>query len=89
MKQILRAKVPLNIITGYSSLRYPRGSDIMVAKGDFVDEEGWHLRRGDKEHLVPRSNIQILTVHTPTITSETLVDEDGKFVETREEVRRG
>ena len=87
MKQILRAKVPLNIITGYSSLRYPRGTDIMVAEDDFVDEEGWHLCRGDKEHLVPRSNFQILTVHAMTIRVETLVDEDGKFVEMRERVK--
>ena len=86
MKQILRTTRAVTVAMPSLSLRYPRGTDVFLGENDIIDEEGWHIQWGEEKHTVPRNYFQILTVHTKTITVETLVDEAGQFVETRERV---
>ena len=86
MKQILRITRAVNVAMRTLSLRYPHGTDVCIGKDDYLDDEGWHIVSGGQDYLVPRSHFNILTVHTKTIKIETLVDEAGLFVETRERV---
>jgi len=86
VKQILRVTKAVNVAMRTLSLRYPRGTDIYIGKDDYLDDEGWHIVSGGQDYLVPRDHFNILTVHTKTIKIETLVDEAGQYVETREKV---
>ena len=86
MKQILRMTKGANVVMQTLSLRYPRGTDVSIGKHDYLDEQGWHVVSGGQDYLVPRDHFQILTVHTKTIKVETLVDEAGQYIETRERV---
>ena len=86
MKQILRITKAVNVVMRTLSLRYPRGTDVCIGKEDYLDDEGWHIVSDRQDYLVSRNHFNILTVHTKTIKIETLVDEAGLFVETRERV---
>ena len=86
MKQILRTTRAVTVAMPSLSLRYPRGTDVFLGENDIIDEEGWHIQWGEEKYTVPRNYFQVLTIYTKHITVETLVDEAGQFVETRERV---
>ena len=86
MKQILRTTRAVTVARPLLSLRYPRGTDVFLGENDTIDEEGWHIQWGEEKYTVPRNYFQVLTVYTKHIRVETLVDEAGQFIETREKV---
>ena len=84
MKTIFRAKrqIVLKPPTGLFT-RAP-GADIVLNKSDKFTEKGLHLCWGHGLYgFIPRDDFEVITVHTETVKIETLVGEDGRYIETR------
>ena len=68
---------------GYTMV-YPAGTDVRVGTSDILDESGLHICLGHGLYnMIPRDAFEIITIHSETVTIETLVNEDGQFIETR------
>tara|TARA_R100000808_G_C2155291_1_gene167360 strand:- start:6385 stop:6645 length:261 start_codon:yes stop_codon:yes gene_type:complete len=84
VKTILRAKRRVEVETPGVGLMYPKGHEIRVGQHDKLTEKGLHVCWGHGGYtLIPRDAFEIIEIHTETVTVETLVGEDGRWIETR------
>jgi hypothetical protein len=84
VKTILRAKRRIEVETIGIGMMYPEGKEIHIGRQDKLTEKGLQVCWGHGGYtLIPRDAFEIIEVHTETVTVETLVGEDGRWIETR------
>jgi len=84
MKKILRSKRPIEIETPGATICYPAGTVMQTKADDRLNDDGLHICWGHGEYItIERDAFEVLAIHTKTIKVETIVGEDGEFIETR------
>jgi len=85
MKKIVRVNRRVEYETAGVKTVWPKDSDICFGRSDILNDDGLRLYWGHGRYsTIPRDAFEVITIHTETIVIETLVGEDGRFIEMKQ-----